>query len=91
MATKQKPSRSGARAATRRGRAGAAPTRTARTFLGAVTPLSFPGRVLRVGDADAAVLVVQRRLNRVGCGPIDEDGVFGPQTAVALTGGDGAP
>ena len=84
MATKQKPSRSGARAATRRGRTGAAPTRTARTFLGAVTSLAFPGRVLRVGDADAAVLAVQRRLNRVGCGPIDEDGVFGPQTAAAV-------
>jgi peptidoglycan hydrolase-like protein with peptidoglycan-binding domain len=46
--------------------------------------LPFPGRVVRLGDADAAVRAVQRRLNRVGCGPIDEDGVFGPQTAAAV-------
>ena len=55
----------------------------ARTFLGAVAAVPFPGRVVTLGDADAVVLAVQRRLNRVGCGPIDEDGVFGPQTAAA--------
>jgi hypothetical protein len=84
MATKQKPSRSSARARTGRGRLAVVPPRRAHTFLGAVTPLPFPGRVLKLGDADASVLAVQRRLNRVGCGPIDEDGVFGPQTAAAV-------
>jgi hypothetical protein len=40
--------------------------------------------VINAGDADAAVLVIQRRVNQVGCGPIDEDGVFGPQTEAAV-------
>jgi len=45
---------------------------------------SFPGRVVQLGDADRAVLAVQRRLNQLGCGPVDEDGVFGPQTIEAV-------
>ena len=65
-------------------RRAAAGVKKARTFLGAVRGVPFPGRVVNVGDADAAVLAVQRRLNRVGCGPIDEDGVFGPQTVAAV-------
>lgn len=66
------------------GRRTAAGVGKARTFLGAAPVIPFPGRVLQQGDADAAVLAVQRRLNRVGCGPIDMDGVFGPQTAAAV-------
>lgn len=84
MATKQQSSRPRARGGTVRGRPAPAAIRKAQTFLGTVTPLPFPGRVVNVGDADASVLAVQRRLNRVGCGPIDEDGVFGPQTAAAV-------
>jgi hypothetical protein len=38
-----------------------------------------------VGEQDpSVVLAVQRRLNAVGCGPVDEDGVFGPQTKAAV-------
>ena len=56
----------------------------ARTPLGSVKALPFPGRIIRSGDTDpAVVLAVQRRLNQVGVGPIDEDGVFGPQTTAA--------
>jgi hypothetical protein len=64
--------------------------RKAQTFLGAVIPPPFPGRVVHVGNTGAAVLAIQRRLNRVGCGQvdergkIDEDGVFGPQTLAAV-------
>ena len=33
--------------------------------------------VIFAGDTDkAAVLAVQKRLNRMGCGPIEEDGDF---------------
>jgi len=57
----------------------------AATFLGAVTPVRFPGHIIQVGVEDPpAVLAVQRRLNAVGCGPVDEDGVFGPQTRAAV-------
>jgi hypothetical protein len=45
----------------------------------------FPGRTLRVGALDAAsVLAVQQRLNSLGCGPIEVDGVFGQQTLDAV-------
>jgi hypothetical protein len=44
----------------------------------------FSGVVLRVGSRGGAVRAVQRRLNRLGCGPVDEDGVYGPQTADAV-------
>lgn len=74
-------------AAAKRGGAGrAAPASggEARTFLGPIAVTPFPGRVVKLGDADAAVLAVQRRLNQVGCGPVDEDGVFGQQTAAAV-------
>ena len=55
-----------------------------KTPLGSVKALPFPGRIVRAGETDpATVLAVQRRLNQVGVGPIDEDGVFGPQTTSA--------
>jgi hypothetical protein len=41
----------------------------------------FSGALLRVASRGDPVRAVQRRLNRLGCGPIDEDGVYGPQTA----------
>jgi peptidoglycan hydrolase-like protein with peptidoglycan-binding domain len=54
----------------------------------AVAPeLIFPGHVIGLRDPDtASVTRIQRRLNQLGCGPIAEDGDFGPQTqeAVAL-------
>lgn len=81
---RRRSSRASSRRSARRRPAGR-PRMRARTFLGAVTALPFPGRVVKEGDADESVLAVQRRLNQVGCGPIDEDGVFGPQTAGALS------
>lgn len=61
------------------------PPARARTFLGAVTAVRFPGHVVKVGEEDPTIVrAVQRRLNAVGCGPVDDDGVFGPQTKAAV-------
>lgn len=47
------------------------------TPLGRVVPLPFPGRIIKVGDPDREIVkTIQHRLNEVGCGPIDETGVF---------------
>ena len=47
------------------------------TPLGRVTSLPFPGRIIKVGDPDReTVKAIQHRLNEVGCGPIEETGVF---------------
>ena len=51
------------------------------------TPLAspFPGRAVKVGERDVELVrTLQRRLNELGCGPITEDGTFGPQTASAV-------
>jgi len=43
--------------------------------------MAYPGKAARRGDGRIAVgLAVQQRLNEVGCGPVDVDGVFGGQT-----------
>jgi hypothetical protein len=45
----------------------------------------YPGRSIRIGDGDArTVRLIQHRLNQVGCGPLREDGVFGPKTKAAV-------
>ena len=45
----------------------------------------FPGRVQEPGSTDkAAVLLIQKRLNQIGCGPVDEDSVYGAQTLEAV-------
>ena len=37
----------------------------------------YPGRLVELSEADPAIITaVQRRLNELGCGPIDENGVF---------------
>jgi hypothetical protein len=46
--------------------------------------VSFSGRVLAAGQTGPDVLAVQRRLNQLGCGPIAEDGAFGPATQEAV-------
>src|SRR5262245_23908053 len=47
------------------------------TPLGGVVSLPFPGRIVKVGDPDIEIVkAIQHRLNEVGCGPIDENGVF---------------
>lgn len=53
------------------------PATTVTTALGRVTPVPFPGRIIKAGDPDAETIrLIQRRLNEVGCGPIEETGVF---------------
>jgi hypothetical protein len=50
----------------------------------ALAPL-FPGHVLDLRDPDtASTMLIQRRLNRLGCGPVAEDDNFGTQTAEAV-------
>ena len=39
---------------------------------------------LKLGATGPAVRAVQERLNAIGCGPVDVDGVFGSQTASAI-------
>jgi len=49
------------------------------------TNLPFPGQTLSVGSKDTPnILAVQQRLNAVGCGPVEEDGKFGPETLEAV-------
>jgi len=45
----------------------------------------YPGRIISTGDTDAQTIrLIQHRLNQVGCGPVDEDGIFGQQTKAAV-------
>jgi hypothetical protein len=46
--------------------------------------VAFPGRLVKVGHKHKEpVFAIQRRLNEMGCGPINEDGEFGQQTLTA--------
>ena len=50
-----------------------------------VPAAAFPGHVIKVGSDDkASILAIQAGLNRVGCGPVQEDGVFSAQTFEAV-------
>src|SRR2546429_4442411 len=52
---------------------------------GSVPAPVFPGHVLKVGSGDtASVLAIQKRLNQIGCGPVQEDGVFSAETMEAV-------
>lgn len=45
----------------------------------------YPGHYLSVGSKDRdSIRAVQARLNQVGCGPIDENGIFNEQTKAAV-------
>ena len=47
--------------------------------------LAFPGTTLRRNSTETeAVRAVQAALNARGCGPVDVDGVYGPQTEAAV-------
>ncbi len=47
--------------------------------------IAYPRRALRPGDARVDVVrQLQARLNQLGCGPVDEDGVFGNETKSAV-------
>jgi len=46
----------------------------------------FPGTVLKPGVVDVvSINAAQRRLNRLGCGPVEEDGVYGAETQEAVS------
>ena len=48
-------------------------------------PLAYPGRVVRRGHKNKThVLAVQRALNEMGVGPVEEEGGFGDQTEDAV-------
>ncbi len=61
--------------------------------------IPFPGRVVKIGDTDQeTVRAIQHRLNEVGCGPLEENGVFDSRTEntvqlfqVRFLDADGAP
>src|SRR5690242_20367434 len=45
----------------------------------------FPGQVIGLRSPDRqATQLIQRRLNQLGCGPVAEDGDFGPETEDAV-------
>jgi hypothetical protein len=47
--------------------------------------LAFPGRIVERNEPDENIVrALQRRLNEVGCGPIDTDGGFGDETESAV-------
>ena len=47
--------------------------------------MAYPGRVVQKGDSRSDVVsAVQARLDAVGCGPPDEDGIFGDETESAV-------
>ncbi len=47
------------------------------TPLGPVEAIPYPGRIVKTGDSDKTIVkAIQQRLNAVGCGPIDETGMF---------------
>jgi hypothetical protein len=47
--------------------------------------MAYPGRAVKKGDSRADVVgQVQTRLNAIGCGPVDTDGIFGDETESAV-------
>lgn len=51
----------------------------------ATTVLAYPGAVLVPGSTNSAsILLIQKRLNSVGCGPVQENGVFNAETSEAV-------
>lgn len=55
------------------------------TPLGLVEELPFPNRIIKLGDADSAlILKIQHRLQSIGISPIDLDGIFDDDTENAV-------
>lgn len=47
--------------------------------------MEYPGRVIKQGESDKAVVrAIQDRLNEVGCGPLDAKGAFGLRTKASV-------
>lgn len=43
--------------------------------------MNYPARTINIGDPDASIVKqIQNRLNKMGCGPIATDGIFGKTT-----------
>jgi len=50
-----------------------------------MSTFTFPGHVLTIGSSDTVnVRAIQKRLTELGCGPVEEDGVFGAGTMEAV-------
>jgi hypothetical protein len=51
----------------------------------ALVQLQYPGRIIESGEADDGIVkALQQQLNSLGCGLIEEDGAFGPDTRSAV-------
>jgi hypothetical protein len=49
------------------------------------TIMNYPSRIITIGEQDSAIVsAIQGRLNRLGFGPITEDGIFGRTTKCAI-------
>ena len=47
--------------------------------------MDYPSRIIMMGELDSSIVKqIQNRLNELGCGPIDVDGVFGRMTVNAV-------
>ena len=47
--------------------------------------MDYPSKIIMMGEQDAALVKqIQIRLNELGCGPVDVDGVYGKQTALGV-------
>lgn len=47
--------------------------------------MRYPGRLTKEGEPDTAIVkAIQARLNALGCGPLDAEGVFGPKTKASV-------
>lgn len=53
-------------------------------FIPPALPPSLPKTVWQQGDRDAHVRNIQHAVNVVGCGPINEDSIFGPRTTTGV-------
>ncbi len=52
---------------------------------GAAPSPQFPGHLIKIGSTDKQnVIAIQKRLNQVGCGPVDPNGVFGAEVLAAV-------
>ncbi|TGE27757.1 CHAP domain-containing protein [Hymenobacter metallicola] len=49
--------------------------------------MGYPGHIVKVGENNAGLVRrIQQQLNRLGCGPVQADGQFGPETRDAVRG-----
>jgi peptidoglycan hydrolase-like protein with peptidoglycan-binding domain len=47
--------------------------------------MNYPKRVITKGELNSVIVkAIQKRLNQLGCGPLEEDGIFGQKTFAAV-------